>query len=215
MPVKAGFTYQQWNWTLADIQAYGFSLTVGAIRVPSDGKTHLTFELLESDNPSLSIPFSERTGREITIDWGDGTSGIYTTSPATHTYAAGGRYVVRADANDYFRPYQLTSLTAVSLIKADLGTRFAMNDPVFNSYYSLEEVSIPQNVTYIDSAAFQYCCSLRGVTLPSPFGEVSNSAFNVCPSLQCVSLPKNTGTIVSLLKLPLLHRKKNPYVTIV
>lgn len=193
LPTAQGYIYQSWNWTLADIKANGFPLTVGAVRIPSDGKTHLTFDLLDGDNLTLTIPFRESSGREITIDWGDGASGIYTASPAEHTYADCGRYVVCADANDSFRLNTLSSSTAIRLVKVDLGERFGVNNSTFFGCLALEEVSVPQNVTTFGTSMFSGCCSIKSITVPSPFGEIGAGSFEYCTSIKSVSLPKSVS----------------------
>lgn len=191
-PERSGYTYRRWNWSLSDIKSYGFPLTVGAIRTPSDGMTHLTFCLLPGEDLTLSIPFSSYSHCSITIDWGDGSSASYTSSPATHTYAASGEYVVRADANDVFEMRQLSGYTALRLNKAEFGDRAAIRSNVLQNCFSVNMVSLPHTVNTINDYAFSHCFSLKSITIPDGCTAIKDSAFIHCTSLSSVSLPKET-----------------------
>lgn len=191
LPIRDGYIYQEWNWTLAEIQSYGFPLTVGAVRVPSDGKTHLTLELIEGDDLTVSIPFYEEAGREVSIDWGDGTSVVCTSSPAVHTFASYGRYVVRADSNDYFMlnvsTYQ--QKLKLKLSKAEFGLRSKIKSGVLSESCALRLVSIPKEITIIEANAFQDCKLLTAIVFPSNVTGIQNYAFNGCETLRMISFP--------------------------
>lgn len=191
LPSREGYIYQSWNWSLEDIIAYGFPLSVGAVRVTADGMTHLTFRLLPEEDLTLSIPFTVNAGSEITIDWGDGNSGVYTSSPAEHTYASSGEYVVRADSEDGFILKRITGYTSVRLIKAEFGARSQIADNIFNSCYALRTVSIPDNVGTIGTTAFYGCDSLDSVTIPRGCTVIGDAAFSQCKTLRRASLPKS------------------------
>lgn len=191
LPVREGYIYQSWNWTPEDILSYRYPLTVGAVRVPADGMTHLTFRLLPEEDLTLSIPFAVNAGSEITIDWGDGSSGVYTSSPASHTYALSGEYVVRADSEDGFILKRITGYTSVRLIKAEFGARSQIADNVFNSCYALRTVSIPDTVVSVGATAFYDCDSLDSVTIPRGCTVIGAAAFSQCKTLRRASLPKS------------------------
>lgn len=190
LPERQGYTYQEWNWSLADIKAYGFPLVVGAVRIPSDGKTRLTFDLIYGGDLTVSIPFIEASNLNLTFDWGDGSTEVHSRSAATHTYAAVGRYVVTIDANDTF---SLNSLYNNStLVKAEFGGRASLiGDPCYQCK-NLEEVSIPVN-SPIGNNLFMQCRSLKCVVIPSTV--TSLSSFSNCKSLRRVSLPKEILSI--------------------
>ena len=196
LPVKSGCTYQSWNWTLADIREYRFPLTVGASRIPSDGKTRMTFDLFSGDDLTLSIPFSESTGREYYFDWGDGTSDVCTESPAVHTYSSSGRKVVCIDANETYKLCTIMQETAIKLVKLEFGARhrYIVETNLLIYCYALSEVSLPENIKTLDSCSFQNCISLRSLSLPSDFYEISNASFNNCYSLRIISMPKRIST---------------------
>ena len=206
LPIRDGYIYQEWNWTLAEIQSYGFPLTVVAVRVPSDGKTHLTLELIEGDDLTVSIPFYEGTGREVSIDWGDGTSVVCTSSPAVHTFASYGRYVVRADSNDYFMLNSSTSAYVklkLKLSKAEFGLRSKIKSGVLSAGYygyALTKVTIENGINEIGADAFRDCRSLTAIKIPNSVTRFGTGVFmsaNVLGELDMTSFtdPLNIPTV--------------------
>lgn len=190
LPERQGYTYQEWNWSLADIKAYGFPLVVGAVRVPTDGKTRLTFDVIYGGDLTVTISFIEASNLNLTFDWGDGSTEVYSRSAATHTYAAAGRYVVTIDANDTF---SLNSLYNNStLVKAEFSGRASLIGDPFYQCKGLEGVSIPVN-SNISSNSFKRCNRLKSVVIPSTV--TSLSSFSSCKSLKMISLPKEILSI--------------------
>ena len=190
LPERQGYTYQEWNWSLADIKAYGFPLVVGAVRVPTDGKTRLTFDLMYGGDLTVSIRFKEASNLNLTFDWGDGSTEVYSRSAATHTYAAVGRYVVKIDANDTFALESLNNNS--TLVKAEFSGRASLiRDPLYQCK-GLEGVSIPVN-SNISSNSFKRCSRLKSVVIPSTV--TSLSSFSSCKSLKMISLPKGILSI--------------------
>lgn len=199
LPTREGYTYQGWNWTLPEILAYGFPLTVGAVRVPSDGKTHYTFDLFEDDDLTLSIPFSNSDGGKITVDWGDGTEIEYSASPAVHQYASAGYYTVRISGNKtYSLIGRLTGSTAWKLVKAELSVdKTTIIQDEFLGCESLSMISLPNTLLSIGVSAFAVCRLLSAIVIPSSVTTVGVRPFENASSLRCVSLPER-GDILSM-----------------
>ena len=88
-PTHEGLTFQEWNWTLADIQTYDRQYAdIGANYTTTDGKTHI-FAVIEGD---VSLVLNGKNG-VVSIDWGDGSvtesytyGNIGTNHLFTHTY---------------------------------------------------------------------------------------------------------------------------------
>lgn len=69
-PTHEGLTFQEWNWTLEDIQTYDRQYAdIGANYITSDGNTHMNVII---DYASVSISISGKNGT-IYVDWGDGS----------------------------------------------------------------------------------------------------------------------------------------------
>lgn len=99
-PQHEGLTFQQWNWTLNDIQTYNRRyIDVGANYITTDGATHIKVTL---QTPTLDTSIYLYWGNgTLTVDWGDGTTqytGSKTTfagEKITHTYAQMGDYEIK------------------------------------------------------------------------------------------------------------------------
>ena len=190
LPERQGYTYQEWNWSLADIKAYGFPLTVGAVRIPTDGKTHITIDLLYGGSMVAWLGVSIMTGQQITVEWGDGTTEVLTTNRVTHRYASAGQYEIIIDSNQAFtlNPFSQNRYMPYFITKADIGLHCDCNTSTFYNCANLEEISIPMNES-LSAATFDNCNSLKSITIPSTSASVPS--FKTCRSLKTVSLPKN------------------------
>lgn len=62
----------------------------------------------------------------------------------------------------------------------------------------LKEINIPDSVTYIGLDAFYYCCSLTEITIPSSITEINYYTFFGCSSLTEVTIPKNVTHIYNV-----------------
>ena len=73
-------------------------------------------------------------------------------------------------------------------------TRF-LNSAAAMGCYRLEEVTLPEGITYVAANAFRNCRTLRRVTLPSTLTEIRDGAFAYCPVLEEVSFPEGLTAI--------------------
>lgn len=98
-PTHQGLTFQEWNWSLADIQGYNRQyIDIGANYVATDGKTHL---FIFTDEPNELFSFQLQV-RDLTdgavVDWGDGsateTVARYASKNMEHTYATKGYHEI-------------------------------------------------------------------------------------------------------------------------
>ena len=54
------------------------------------------FEVTVTSGATFKFSFSRLSGHSsVTVDWGDGTTSTHTSSPASHTYSAAGKFVVK------------------------------------------------------------------------------------------------------------------------
>ena len=71
---------------------------------------------------------------------------------------------------------------------------FATDSPIqelnrsFLGCSSLEEVILPENLSFITSAEFEFCTSLKTINLPETVTEIGSSAFLGCISLENINL---------------------------
>ena len=98
-PTHEGLTFQEWNWSLADIQGYNRRyIDIGANYIPTDGATHFKV-VIPDDDLDTKMYINGKAGT-LVIDWGDNTtsSNAFTNEARvtfTHTYASGGRYDIK------------------------------------------------------------------------------------------------------------------------
>ncbi len=100
-PSHEGLTFQEWNWSLADIQTYDRQYAdIGANYITTDGKTRMKVRMV--DTYALISFIILRTGT-IVIDWGDGSESTVSKDSGTgtgyasanHTYQTTGEYILK------------------------------------------------------------------------------------------------------------------------
>ena len=216
LPSHAGLTAQGWNYTLAQVNALTQAADVGAMYIPSDGKTHLVITLHDTARNVVPLYWSQTVANGVTIDWGDGSS-TQTFADAgnkntTHTYAAAGTYEITLDvtsgnlgfgAGD--SSYSVMGATSAAgrvycnmLQSVSIGSSVtSIGSYAFQYCYSLASVTIPSSVTSIDGSAFQYCYSLASITIPSGVTSIGSYAFHYCYSLASITIPSSMTSIGS------------------
>lgn len=97
-PIHTGLTFQEWNWSLADIQGYNRRyINIGANYIPTDGKIHIHYNITEQATIELGLS-SWGTGNTVVVDFGDGTTSTYSgtsytqTKVVSKTYSSTGSY---------------------------------------------------------------------------------------------------------------------------
>lgn len=65
----------------------------------------------------------------------------------------------------------------------------------YGCWLYLQEVMIPDGVTYIRAEAFSSCNSLTSIVLPDSVTEIGEEAFGMCISLAGISIPNSITTI--------------------
>lgn len=150
-PTHEGLTFQEWNWTLADIQSYNRQyIDIGANYIPTDGKTHIK---ALADCLDVAIYTSGLKGT-ISIDWGDGsTEDSYSypsykyNKPFTHTYSALGYKNIKIGftQSDTGGCYGLSSTNNGS---AFAGLRFS--EILVGNYYEAKDVGVLTNINRSD-----------------------------------------------------------------
>ncbi len=192
-PTHSGLTGKGWNYTLAKINALTQAADVGAMYIPSDGKTHLVITLYDKARNVVPLYWSQTVANGVTIDWGDGSSTQTFAGTGnkntTHTYSEVGTYDITLDVTSGVLGFGAGS-SSYCVMGATSGTGRAYCN-------MLQSVSIGSSVTSIGSYAFQYCYSLASVTIPSSVTSISSSAFQYCYSLASITIPSSVTSIGS------------------
>ena len=207
-------TFQEWNYTLAQVNALTDKCNIGATYIPTDGKTHLTINIAEPGRMTVPLYFSQTVSNGVTIDWGDGsppetfagTGNINT----THTYSDVGTYDITLDVTSGVlglgansSGYCVLGSTGTNgLVYCNMLKSVRIGNSVttigiysFSYCSALASVTIPNSVTTIGISAFAYCYSLASVTIPNSVTTIGTNAFEYCFSLASVTIPSSVTTI--------------------
>ncbi len=189
---------------------------------PDDGKTRLYITVPANAMPDRPPPrnqvplyIQQTVANGVTIDWGDGTepetlpgTGAVNT---THTYEQAGDYVISLEpaegcelgfgtdssgkgvlgnVSNNGKVY-LNMLRKLYIRKnvASLG-RFA-----FNSFYSLEFVSMSDGIKNIGYATFQNCYYLRSISISYGTTFIDDYFLTYCYCLTSISIPDSVVSI--------------------
>ena len=176
-PAHDGLTFEEWNWTLADIQGYNRQyIDIGANYVTTDGKTHIKIDVPFNDYPfTIRIGFIT-SGYNVVVDWGDGTDDTYTThSTPVHNY----------DVGVYDIAIYLQEVTDDVVFYVN---NMQNNNTIATTSRTIKEVNQGKNC-YIGFNAIQSI-----VSMCSNYGNSSYYGTFNASVIPCVTLPKNSST---------------------
>ena len=207
-------TFQEWNYTLAQVNALTDNANIGATYIPTDGKSHLVITLYDTARNVVPLYWSQTVANGVTIDWGDGSSTETFAGTGnkntTHTYAAAGTYEITlnvtsgnlwfgAESSNYCVMGAISTTGQVycnMLQSVSIGSSVtSIGNYAFQNCSSLASVTVPSSVTSISSSAFYNCYSLASVTIPSGVTSISPSAFQNCYSLVSITIPSSVTSI--------------------
>ena len=201
-PTIEGFTFQKWNWSLANVKTWltkhendNCDLNVGGLYVTTDGHTRIHMHLREAELASLEMPFCiQQMDGTVVIDWGDGS--------APETITAAGIYSHLWQINSYPADvmidieYVPSGTTKLVLGRVVGGTTYGL----FNNetYYAscVEKVEYGTNTNMLQySATFKNCSKLKSINIPSGITSIGNYAFQNCTNLALTVLPDGITSI--------------------
>ena len=128
-----------------------------------------------------------------------GTTGPLTwnISGNTLTISGNGAMPDYDNDNDDFAPWY-PYRTSISSIVIEDGVSCIGNwafAAMWNGYYNVTSVIIPNSVTRIGDVAFYWCKSLPSITLPNNLTSIGIAAFSVCYSLSSIIIPDKVTII--------------------
>ena len=202
-------TCDGWNWTLSEITSYlnavDEDVNVGAIYHTTDNKTHITCKPTET-YPQAYICLTPTIANDVTVDWGDGATDIWTTTSAatkSHTYTGvtdSSVYDITISCssgtygfNSYVTGSQTNNINCVytDIKLSNKVTRLSC----FYNCYSLQRITIPNSVTSLGSECFYSCYSLKTITIPNSVRVLNSYCFSNCYSLQSITIPSGVTSL--------------------
>jgi hypothetical protein len=206
---RPALTFQGWNRDFTNITE---DRDIGAIYIPTDGKTHAYVRLTKVSGKDVPLYLNKTDASTLSIDWGDGTTTTHTDSGnfnTSHTYSDYGDYEIKIWISSGSGLYSFGNGTsnyifvggALQTQKNMLMYLFIGNNVsstgnyAFHSCHSLTNIVIPESVSSIGPYAFYSCYSLTSINLPASVSSIINYAFRNCYSLTNVVIPESVSSI--------------------
>ena len=202
-------TFQSWNYTLSQVNALTQKQDIGAVYVPTDGKTHIRYTIttVTGGNPTLTI--NNTGGGTLTVNWGDGSAAQTDSGTGNKAFTpvsaiANGSYDLTVSSTAAYAMPTLTESTYIfgsavynqCITAAYLGDSVtSIGDGAFGGCVSLTSITIPDSVTSIGDDAFFGCSSLASITIPNGVTSIGDGAFDACSSLASITIPDSVTSI--------------------
>lgn len=203
-PEHEGLVAQGWNWSLSDAKAhvtkYG-ELNIGQMYTTDDGKTRLYMSRTVSGN-TFSIYIKQTAPRGVTIDWGDGTQTVSSTSTSTtkyeHTYSSELEPVITLEVTNGTAVIGGTAVggKTVLLKKLEVGDNItSIASSAFAGCNGLKYVSLPNTLATMEWACFDQNSSLQHINIPNSIQRIERFSFRYCYNMRTFSLPKGIESV--------------------
>ena len=159
VPEHTGLVFQEWNYTLEEIQNTTYPLDVGATYITEDGHTHAVIKITDSSKRAVPLHFRQTVANGVTVYWGDGTSSKSATvgrTSLTHTYSAIGTYEIRLEVTD-----------GCVMNPGGGGSSYAFiggSDTTYRKY--LTEMYLGDNKTQLSTYSVYWHFNLKYITIP-------------------------------------------------
>lgn len=182
-------TFQEWNWTLADLKAWDRTRPdrplIGANLITTDGKTYIELNTPLA-SPRMSFGYN---GTLNSVDWGDGTVDTNT----SHNYSSPGSYTIIINTNS---DAELTINVGDDNRKWITGIKIGNLKSIIGSYQGglsylelIKKINIPKDLKFADngSSSLQSLYNLNTLIIPKNTIRIYlNQNYN----LKNLSLPK-------------------------
>jgi|GEM_PF-6064587 hypothetical protein len=204
-----GFTFQEWDISLARINVMTAKVNVKAVYITANGKTQFDIILTTLTGLSPTLSFSKSDGSTLTVDWDDGTTNTYTATgnvdAGPHTYSVAGKYSIKTWISSGTGTYDIGHGNPVmgestgyrqALIAVYIGSNITrINNSAFMNAGSLLEITIPRGITTIGSFAFSNNYAVRPFAIPSTVTELKDYALANTNAIETFIFPSALANI--------------------
>lgn len=215
-PERPGLRFQEWNWTLEEVQDLKTPADIGAHYITDDGKTRLHLNIpggatnrQQADCGDITLCFQQSAANGIVIDWGDGSAAESAAGTGkvtmSHRFADAGRYTVTLEpVGDCILELGHSSsryclmgpegdeqdLQRSTLTAVEIGRNVQkVSTYGLSNCPALEMVSIPAEVTALEQAALIASTALRQLSVPRGVERLEGGSINQIWGLRHLSLP--------------------------
>ena len=160
-PTHDGLTFQEWNWTLADIVAYNRRyIDIAANYVTTDGKTRIKISI-DSLDVSLVLYGKNQT---ITVNWGDGSN------PDSHEF-------VDSTVSDFTLVHSYSNIGTYTIIfETGEGKEVAIRKYYWSKNIRIHEINCGTITSFsLTYALYKIAGFLLSVSKDSSFAVMSSS----------------------------------------
>lgn len=211
-PTHEGLTFQEWNWTLEDIQTYDRQYAdIGANYITTDGKTHI-FVRVESGEGISVIPTKD-TSLNVSFDWGDGSQPVNVVSGTkiSHVYETGGNYEIIVTTSGSGKwGFHLNNLFTSNFYKFHMGAKSSIPGGKPTAVVSIpteafcdvqyvggNTIVVPRGEQIMNQVNFMYSGYIEHICFPKSVKKAYTStrfAYQIMPCLRFV-LPHTEDNI--------------------
>jgi hypothetical protein len=214
-PIHSGLTFQEWNYTLEQINATTHKLDIGAIFITDDGKTrvYMTLTTVSGFSPTIyfmkfdasTLQFRLIKLSDSSVVWTDSISSsgsVYNKTISGVTEA--GNYMLemwlsnKVGAGAYYiggndMPFTFIGGTVQNynntVTKVNIGNDVNVYGYVFNGCRNLSEITVSKSKFNKISTHMFTDTNLNHINIPSNITDIDDYAFYDCRSLESISLP--------------------------
>lgn len=199
--LRPALTLQGWNRPYTNVTKDD---VIGAIYIPTDGKTHLYMQLTPLSGKDFVMQINKTGAGILSIEWGDDTENFATTDTGymqiTHTFSnfeikhlkihSEGSFLIDNSYAAFF-PFRACMLAAY----IGNNINISANTGSFNSWVNLQHITIPNESNNIGNFFLDNCHNLRAVIVPDGKTNVPAQFIRYCYSIKSCIIPESVITM--------------------
>lgn len=162
----------------------------------------ITINLTDASQLTVDVKSSSynKTHKESSIDWGDGTIDTYINGTKSHTYASTGVYNIKAiftqENSMVETPYVDTGEEFVTEINLQRTGKTSISS-LCTGYTNLLKARLPEGLTELVNYQFQQCRLLEDFVIPESVITIKDSVLKSCSKMLSLEIPASVTTIGS------------------
>lgn len=193
-PEHEGLVFDGWNWALSEIKSSAVPVIAGALYTTDNGETRLHVKIVDPNIGAFTIQFKQTVSGGVLVNWGDDLQRTESTSGTgfvemSHTYAKPGDYVIA------LRPQGSCSMVFGGTSYPILGDHNSTYSDGAAFSVALKSINFGENVTNIDSNAFEYLIGLETISMPE--GIVLGAILQEAHGVKALVIPRANTTLAA------------------